>query len=98
MHIRFIVAGLLGGATLALPACGDLVDQDTVLAEFDQECRAQFAGGSEDNGEVFCGCSTRKMKEQDFGPFDLMDEEKMRAISDECGAEVMRAMQESYNL
>lgn len=90
-------AASLVAAALALSACG-MVDSEAMIAEIDEQCRASFMDGSEDNGQIFCDCQSAKMRESDMGPLDLMDEEKMRAISDECGEEVMNAMRESWNL
>ena len=99
MHMRTTLAAMgLAAGSLALGGCDALVDKDSWHAEIDEQCRAGFAAGSEDNAQVFCDCQDAKIREADLGPMDMMDEQVMRDISDACGEEVMNAMREDWNL
>ena len=84
-----LTAPVFAAAALALAGCGSLVDNEQMYDEFEQECRASLPEGlGTELAAQMCDCSAKKMREKEYGPFDLMDEEKMNAIADECAREM----------
>jgi hypothetical protein len=98
-HRTPLLANLAGALCLvALAGCDDVGATEEFHARIDAECRQDFAGGSEDNGEIFCDCRDAAIRERNMGPFDMMDEQLMRDISDECSERVMEAMREDWGI
>ncbi|MAY19743.1 MAG: hypothetical protein CL955_03910 [Erythrobacteraceae bacterium] len=98
MHTTFARrAPLVLVAALALPlaACGGMVDKEGMYEEFAASCKTSFEaeGGPPEMTEPFCECSTNKVREQDLGPMDMLDEEKMTSIGEACAQEVLANMQ-----
>ncbi|MCK0128054.1 hypothetical protein [Erythrobacter sp. F6033] len=87
------LSALLGGAA-TLSACGGLMDNEAMYQEFASTCTTSFTaeGGPAEMAKPFCDCSTAKVREQELGPMDFLDEEKMTAIGEECGQEVADTM------
>lgn len=83
---------LAGG--LMLSACGGGVEKDAMLESFAAECASSFAseGGPAELAGPFCDCSVAQIKEQDLGPMDLINQEKMTAIGESCMRDVMATM------
>lgn len=84
-----VCAAIVGA--LALSGCGDLVDKEQMYTQFAETCQSQFTaeGGPAELAKPFCECSTDKAREQDLGPMDMLDEEKMTALATECADTLM---------
>ncbi len=78
---------------LLLSACGGMVDNEQMYEEFAKTCKTSFVaeGGPAEMTEPFCTCSTDKVREQELGPTDMFDQEKMTAIGEDCMNEVLAA-------
>ena len=95
MHSRFALAAPVAlAAALTLSACGGMGDKTAMYEEFESTCKTSFTaeGGPAEMAEPFCECSTAKVKEQDLGPMDMFDEEKMTSIGEACAQEVLSNM------
>ncbi len=87
------LTALITGA-VALTACGDMVDKEQMYEQFSSTCQSSFTaeGGPAEMAEPFCTCSTEKAREADLGPMDMLDEEKMTALAEECANELISEM------
>ena len=77
-------------AALTLGACGS-VDNEAMYAEFEKTCKTSFVdeGGPAEMAAPFCECSTQKVREQELGPLELMDQQKMTEVAEACAGELM---------
>ena len=97
MHTTFArraPLALIAALALPLAACGDMIDKEGMYEEFAASCKTSFEaeGGPPEMTEPFCECSTNKVREQDLGPMDMLDQEKMESIGEACANEVMASM------
>ncbi len=85
----FALPALMTGGLL-LSACGSM-DKEPMYAEFEKTCKSSFVseGGPAEMAQPFCDCSLEKVKEQDMGPMDMLDQEKMTALGEACANEVL---------
>ena len=84
MTKRVSNAGLavLALGSLLASGCGGAADNPGMVEEFAKQCKVSFVeeGGPAELADPFCDCSTRKVEEQDLGPMDMFDREKMESI------------------
>jgi len=87
------IAALITGA-LALTACGDMIDKEQLYEEFASTCSSEVVeqGLPAEVADQICECSANKAREQELGPMDMLDQEKMTAIGEECAAEALELM------
>ena len=78
----------VGGVLLS--GCGGAADNPQMVEEFSKQCKESLVAevGSAELADQVCDYSTRKVKEQDLGPMDMLDREKMESIGAECAQEV----------
>ena len=103
MKLAKSALGTLTLGALALGACGEVADNPEMLEEvavnpemleeFAKTCRSSFVeeGGPAELADGFCDCSLDKMKEQELGPMDMFDQEKMTTIGKDCAKEIIEA-------
>ncbi|MDA7787950.1 hypothetical protein N8940_01810, partial [Sphingomonadaceae bacterium] len=86
-------AAVLSGAAL-LASCGAVGDNEAAMAEWDEKCMAEVtsAGAPTEMATDFCDCTKDKIKEQELTTADMLDEEKMTAIGEQCAGEMIEAM------
>ena len=82
---------LLAASGLALSGCGDAVSTEELAKQFAATCVTSFTeeGGPASMAQPFCDCSVEEIKEQELGPLDLINQETMEAIGEECMISVM---------
>lgn len=81
-------------ACVLLASCGNIADSEEMMTAFADSCKQGMAGQDipEALAEKTCECSAGKVKEQELGPMDMLDEDKMMAIGEECAAEIIAGM------
>ncbi len=81
----------LGAAALLLGACEGMIDNEQMYQQFAETCESQFTseGGPAELAKPFCECSADKAREQELGPMDMLDQEKMEALATECANTLM---------
>ncbi|MEP0190704.1 MAG: hypothetical protein ABJP70_08780 [Erythrobacter sp.] len=91
MKLAKSALGTLTLGALALGACGEVADNPEMLEEFAKTCRSSFVeeGGPAEMADGFCDCSLDKVKEQELGPMDMFDQEKMTTIGEDCAKELI---------
>lgn len=87
----------LAVGALALGGCGEVADNPEMLEEFSKTCRSTFVeeGGPANMADGFCDCSLEKVKEQELGPMDMFDQEKMTKIGEDCAKEMIAGATEA---
>lgn len=82
-------------ATALLASCGNIADDKEMIAAFGDSCKQGFVseGGPEELAQPFCDCSLAKAQEQELGPMDMLDQEKMTAIGEQCAEEMLSGME-----
>lgn len=78
-------AALLASA-IALGACSGMIDNEQMYEQFAETCESSFVeeGGPAEMAKPFCECSADKAREQELGPLDMLNQEKMEALAMEC--------------
>lgn len=81
-------------ACVLLASCGNIADSEEMMTAFADSCKqgVMDQGIPEALADTTCECSAGKVKEQELGPMDMLDEEKMMGIGEECAAEAMAEM------
>ncbi len=90
--IRTIAAAALATGSLALAACGGMGSgSEEMYDEFLSSCQSSFtqSGGPANMAEPYCNCALDEVKEQDLGPLEMMDEETIMPIAEECAKKTM---------
>ena len=82
---------MLAAGGLVLSGCGDAISSEALAEEFAKTCATEFTGqgGPESMAEPFCDCSVEQIKEQELGPLDLVNQETMTKIGEDCMLSVM---------
>ncbi len=85
---------LIAPACVLLASCGNIADSEEMMTAFADSCKqgVMDQGIPEALADKTCEGSAGKVKEQELGPMDMLDEDKMMAIGEECAAEIIAGM------
>ena len=84
---KYFALPTLIGAGLTLAACGGSgAANEAFYQEFAKSCSSSLTseGVPAEMAKPICDCSTEEVRAQELGPLDLVNEEKMSAIAEEC--------------